>query len=329
MATIRHLGAFPFCIREFAEDGKPFEEWDQETLFSDMPSKTSNEEVTVYGSGTRHFIGPLTLDELMFFYWKPKTYRISIDGEYSFSVDSVFNSYGYWDNNQNWVPVQYTVPALNATFSWPANATDGVIGIDEYDRRVDEGFGGKFYTSEKDLVCPPIPFSNDPFPFFVIGMSDDGSIFNADPNSPSFNFMGFFVNLTCEFHYQDAVKTQDGEYYLSISPVSNNTSPLIAVGYAGTRVQYSANPDSGFPITNEETIQTREIAGYFFPSWSDAKDLHDEEIKIAINFPSGPKDFYTKTFINNVNPLPSGWERIPTPQLNISISFDELWEYNP
>lgn len=68
---------FPFRVKEFAEDGLPFEEWDGSTVHqlgsaqTRRPSKSSSELITVYGAGSYYCI-PLTFHELMSYFWRVK-----------------------------------------------------------------------------------------------------------------------------------------------------------------------------------------------------------------------------------------------------------------
>ena len=75
-------GYFPFCVREVAEDGEPFEAWDETTYLTTVipagfgpggtrkiPSKSPATFVTVYGKHTQYPVG-LTLDQISWLYWR-------------------------------------------------------------------------------------------------------------------------------------------------------------------------------------------------------------------------------------------------------------------
>ena len=93
MSRVNYLGfrnGFPFPIRELAEDGKPFEEWDGSTLCGEVPSKSADTPVTVFGAGSLYGL-KLNFSQLVELVWRVKQIKFSLEaaqGEASISVDA-------------------------------------------------------------------------------------------------------------------------------------------------------------------------------------------------------------------------------------------------
>ena len=84
-------GFFPFCPSTVDKYGDPYEHWDGTTtynratpvgfgtLYSKAPSKSSSEDIAVYGAGSLYPLG-LTLEQATEFYWRWKSFVIRVAG---------------------------------------------------------------------------------------------------------------------------------------------------------------------------------------------------------------------------------------------------------
>ena len=168
MSQVTALGYFPFCVPEVAEDGNPFQTWDGSTLYSvdsqisfnvpnEAPSKTKDSLVTVYGPGSLYPIGPLTLEQAAYAFWKVKKWDVSIQ----YQVDPASG-----DDNSSSIngTCDYTITRGRVS---PRKDSDDYNLIRFH------------YADEKDLVCYNDPFEGvqDESPY---GYSDSGTAGGGD-----------------------------------------------------------------------------------------------------------------------------------------------------
>jgi hypothetical protein len=76
------FGFLPWRVREIAEDDKPITIWDGSTRFDGLPSKSQSKAVVVVGPGTEYCI-PLTLQQVVEYYWSVKAVTVTVDGSNS------------------------------------------------------------------------------------------------------------------------------------------------------------------------------------------------------------------------------------------------------
>ena len=392
MASVHHLGLFPFCIKEVAEDGKPFEKWDlftthihqftpdgetapdslwiyqeYENSGGTQPSKLSSKLITVYGSGTRYFVGPLSLEELMYFYWVPKKYSATINGQYETSIDSITNTYGDWENAGEgqyvWAPFQETLGPLQSTLRYPNDS--GILPrrntgqLTEFTRLINppppfdyNNFWGDGPLDERQLVCSP----SNSFINFGSGQNNinDGGVYGDFPHfrldMSSFveqdasveNFGGISLGLRCAFEtiidYRQAIKTGNDAYYL---PIGRTGIYFESVGVQ----QKNTRTPTTFPEYADTSEYTYELFAYTFPLPYEINPLSistpnpppiylsNKEISLTINFPSGARTFKTRVFMSDWTGYSRFGETIKHlnngPMLDISISLDEYFEYDP
>lgn len=366
MAEVRHLGYFPFCIRELAEDGEPFEEWDQSTLYNfnnngdNQPSKSSSERITVYGNGTRHFIGPLNLEEVMYFYWRPKIYSVSILGTYPISVGSVTNTRGQWNNNNapppedltwTWTSSQDTIDGISATLQSPQNlGSPNQFLFETYTRP---------FNSELSLICNGSNTGELESVFLTTGLN-----FSQENDSPlEGGFAIGNVQISSQifaaplFNMGDIIKVKNNEYYIG----------FLGVAYlqiASRKERFTQVPDGpsvvvfpreqNFPFPTITSIEYEvEYSNYFFPNNSGFGSMAGGEFvgvgdpfltnknsfNLTLNFPNGSKTFSTDVYMYEyeTTPFPPSPQfsaytvnkKPNAPNLNIEINFPEHFEYDP
>jgi hypothetical protein len=334
MAGISHLGFFPFCIKELAEDGEPFEEWDQSTVVDEnMPSKTSDEPVTVYGSGTEYFIG-LTLDELMYLFWKPKQLKLVFEGQYELSLPEISVVDGYWDDSDppQWIEVPRTADAIDMTVAYPDDAT---TTTDTWNSPA---------ATEKDLVCElKSPNSDDPiWPQFGLYLEKTETTFDEDAVENAVNGIIFFASVDSFFlGGKGVIKGSDGLYYPSTAAPSEDPTwfsygaSIVHYGYNATPATY---PDADIDVVYPFNVGNLAGFTYQIPASVDITTLSEKELKFHIEFPSGRKTFTTKLWGSETEDIPlespvpeDETEDIPSPVPNIELvlSFEETWQYAP
>ena len=125
MSRLNYLGlrsGFPFPIRELAEDGKPFEQWDGSTAAkpadycSKEPSKSSAQFVDVFGEGSFRPYG-FTLSEITELFWRARRWKFSLDPSttVSISAESVTTQgghYVYASGGWRWVEASVTADSV-------------------------------------------------------------------------------------------------------------------------------------------------------------------------------------------------------------------------
>lgn len=365
MAEVRHLGYFPFCIRERAEDGQPFRMWDGSTfhtvqytedgetapnsqwIYQDIanvqgtiPSKSSSKLITVYGDGTDYFIGPLSLEELMYFYWRPKQYVSSIDDQYQISIDGITNTYGRWvsDNNfptpnYTWISETETLNSINKTLIWPNDQHSFYTQINTFVR----------FMNEKQLVCSN-PYGNTPFFFMSMEFYQSNDASNSRVGE---------VRLTSDctvrmsLDYQTAIKVSDDTYYLKFTGLGGGVDG-INFKSIGFQEKYTETAGTSNPLSDVVIEYKSEVFAYGFPYPSLAEInplnintsnpppvyLSDKEIFLTINFPSGSRVFKTRVFMSDWSGFKDGNDGTiihltDGPMLKMSINFPEHFEYDP
>jgi hypothetical protein len=341
MANVHSLKLFPFCIPEKAEDGLPFEQWDGTTYyptdlnFDNKVSKSPTEFITVYGNGTPNFIGPLTLDELMTLYWRPKIYRASLPEEFSTSVEGgtlefykfvpqPFPLQGYYEF------VREVTEVINKTFSQKNEA-----GADTYDR-------SGSHVDETSLVCFTDGAENEDTGLINQNPFRFDFLFEKENNTTQFaefaaNKLVVYLFSSFKIDFEKTIKVSEDSYYAHlggqlnfslqrtirdvIQPSQGEESNLTEI----VRVFYWA-----FPVAriNTTLIGLEDDA---------AKVPDNNELKFRIHFPNGTKEFSTNVFryanvpVANEGPnYKFSYEIEETgPMFSIDLKFPEYWEYDP
>jgi len=317
MATVRHLGLFPFCVKEFAEDGEPFEVWDGVTLFKttidgeegpSFPSKSSSELITVYGNGTEYNFG-LTLSELMLIYWRVSKYKITIEGDFVVSLPSL----------------THTVTKTECDYSVTATATAGAVSASLSLPVSDEA--SSLSENESGKVC------NEQFFLNIINIDDDASfdddVQNNSAESPP---IGCFVSAK-------AVASQrvDASIVVSVGFDSFNDVQVISVKQQdGTFIYY---PKSFFGSSSQASTLTEKSEGDGANMQRERKSNRvstdfgpvpsGANVTLTIGFPWGDKDFTLPLYRFLIFTGETADTALPSiADLSVKLSF-EYWPYDP
>lgn len=311
MASISHLGHLPFCIPEVAQDGKPFQVWDQVTLFGkNKPSKSASEDITVYGSGTEYFIG-LTLEELMLFYWKAKTYKLSFANKFTFTTPQVSVTTGYWDTSVDppeWVSTPRYAAPINFVY-------DGTQLSDTF-------------TEQYSICADPARF-----PYFNLSVVEfEESTDEEDPTEAysyvelSLDVFGLHMAAIAglgNLDYFGVIKGQDGLYYISLGDLGFSTF----FGMYGKIYTYGANftptsyPDYSVDVIYDNSFLNPKTFGYELNPSIDNETLSEHILRFHIDFPSGRKTYTTKLWGGDNLDTPP-----PIPEL--VLTFEEFVDFS-
>jgi hypothetical protein len=72
-------GHFPYPVKRLAQDNQPFEPWDGETFYSGQISKSSGQMVHTAGQNSYYDIGPLTLEQASFLFWRVTEWEAKLE----------------------------------------------------------------------------------------------------------------------------------------------------------------------------------------------------------------------------------------------------------
>lgn len=355
MAEVRHLGYFPFCIKEVAEDGQPFETWNKSTYFNNQgnnePSKSSSELITVYGSGTRHFIGPLSLEELMYLYWRPKTYSISILGQYPISVGSVTNTRGQWNNDNapapsdltwTWTSSQDTINGISATLQQPQNS-EGLTEDLTYVRP---------FINELNLICIGSNEAIDLTTGLFFSQENDSPLDEGTAIGNVQLSSRIYANTIFDWNH-NIIKVNNNQYYIgyyssAYLQVYSRKERFTQVPDGPSVVVFPREQNFPYPTITSVEYEV-EYSNYFFPNYYGFGSMsggefvpigepfltNENSFNLTLNFPSGPKTFSTDVYMyeyeeNPFEPSPqyssyTVTKKSNAPDLSILIDFPEYF----
>jgi hypothetical protein len=147
MATVSHLGNFPFCVQEA-------EQWDGSTFVDyfglRIPSQNSSSYVPVCGAGTTYPVA-MSLQDACTFYWRVKRWRVQCN----LSLETT-----YFDCNDEeeceYLPLSYfsSVNATGGLFVFDYDENGNPIVGPSYDERNEQYYDDLFAKEkENSRVC--------------------------------------------------------------------------------------------------------------------------------------------------------------------------------
>jgi hypothetical protein len=317
MATVRHLGLFPFCVKELAEDGQPFEVWDGVTLFEttidgeegpSFPSKSSSKLITVYGNKTEYNFG-LTLHELMLIYWRVSKYKITIDGDFEVSLPSL----------------THTVTKTQCGYSVTATATADASSASLLLPFSDEA--SSFSENESGKVCYEQFFLN-----IINSDGDDSFDDNVQNNSAQSPPPGCFTSAKAVAYQRvDAGITVSVGFdpFSDVQVISVKQQDGTFIYYpnsffgAGSSASTLTEKSEGDGANMQRERKSNRVSTSFGPVPSGAN------VTLTIGFPWGDKDFTLPLYRFLIFTGETADTALPSiADLSVKLSF-EYWPYDP
>jgi len=335
-------GYFPFCVREVAEDGEPFEEWDQTTFFVeiddlDFPegnlryaSKITTGRVTVYGKHTPYPVG-FTLQEMSWLYWRISKWDSGFQDMTNLTVPAITANGGHYtfiNPDFTWNPDSVTSDALTLNLSSLTANSKGVSKARIY-RVPQENFlftAANVIDDSSLLVCPGTLFwkSDDTLsidigpPLAVKGAAGEWPHFGEIHNDVVVGQLcGVSTELTLDcrgglgLRITDIIKIGD-LYYPGFwgADLDVVEADGLSLEIFRSQAKEEGFQDGPAPGTRQEFTNTFENSSWFSRTWLPGGRIYTEEpytpsagvISVTLTFGPFSKTFNLGCWVDPLNP---------------------------